>query len=96
MKMKKEHISVIHGAYEKYLDENKEMKEIIEDVVSNRKYKSHISLCWEFFKGVKIEGNSSTWLSDNCSYLNDSHITTVLVREFKSFFPKLVFTTNKG
>jgi hypothetical protein len=90
MKMKKEHIEVIHKAFGVWFSNEENVNELKKVLAG--KY-SHVSLAWQIFKACKIEGDSNVWAFDNLSYLEDSHKTTIFVREFKHYHPSLIFTT---
>lgn len=90
MKMKKEHIATIHNAIEEWLTPENKMK--VEECINHPNYR-HITLAWNIFRHAKVGGNSMVWFSDNCPDLNDTHLTTVLVRELRIFFPHARLTT---
>lgn len=45
---------------------------------------SDIRIAWDCFRLMKIDGDSIKWTCDHLySYLNDTHITTALVSEYR-------------
>lgn len=81
MKMNQDHIKIIHDAFVSFSEDKHKMSLLSSDIHCG--VYSDTTLSWSIFRSCKIEGNSFTWVCDNLyPYLNDTHITTVLKKEF--------------
>ena len=88
MKMTKEHIEIIHNAFVSFSEDKYKMSLLSTDIHCGQ-YTDTL-LAWNVFKHCKIEGNTITWICDNLySYLNDNHINSVVLKEFKSLKEKI-------
>lgn len=87
MKMKPEDLRRIAAGF-KALEEDPKFREAHGGSVAAGH--SDIRIAWDCFRLMKIDGNSITWTCDHLySYLNDTHITTALVSEYRKMRARL-------
>ena len=81
MKIKAEDLRQIAAGFAR-IQEGEKFREAL--VASMNAGHSDIRIAWDCFRLMKVTGDSMKWLCDDLyTYLNDTHVTTALVSEYR-------------
>lgn len=86
--MKPEHIKIIHDAFNAFGNDDYKMSLLSTDIHCGQ-YTDKF-LAWNVFRHCKIEENTTLWICNTLyPYINDRHIDTILLKEFKILKDKI-------